>query len=551
MSTNRLLIVLAALVVAVAAFFLLPSRNGGDPSKEGSAASPGPSLELARATVTEAFTSPSEGQALPRESEIAEFRFQTTEGNPIGNVSVGIEPARGRFIRPTDLERIVSADPNGVARFSPPRAESLELRRVVARAHGFVPLDVTESATKPGKHDIVLRQAETLVVRCIDTVGRPVVGARVAVSRESFPHEESKLAEPEFENVLPAVHPRSALHVSHSGENGMVQFDALTPGRHGIWADAKGLFVASRPSIELPTSDEVVLVFNIAYAAILRVEGDRRVGGVAYVNDTSGKPMGDGFRSVAVDRIRKEFVERMPDSWPVLVLPTTAVKPVVRYRVLLEEAGLHEIPVEASPLVEPPIVTVVNAATLPRKGAPSADVFVRVVDGAGNPFETTAPWLVTYEPDGEPSKRRGPNDLHVNLMFGQTQRLPAGIYTVSSLSGSLSSRIRNKTFRVLPGDPQTIDIVIEGSWVPCRVKIDSDKDDPIPAVHVALTPSSGGTDWVLVENGEKEIRLPVGPGTVKLPASGGYFAGETPFLVPERPEGGVYEIVLRVHRTGK
>lgn len=545
--------VAAALLVAT---FLLGSGDPGAPPRgsesdrriDGTRPEPG-SIALTREP--EAAKPPGERSAAPA-PEPSEIQFQTTDGNAVSAVQLWVLPRSGRLVAASDCTQLAASDKWGSVRLAPLDAAPLEKRRVVARAAGFASLDVSTLLTRPGKHAAVLRRGEHLTVRCVDTTGGLVAGARVVVSKEGPGSELDRLDGPEVVDLVPGADSERALYVATSDVTGVASFDTLPPGRTFVHAVKSGLVVVDRPlHVTLPETSEAVVTFGVLYASIVQIEGDRVLASSRRIVDGSGKPIDLTGAHHDQSRIATRLATRFPDALVAVAGPKTVVEPVVKYRVLLEKSGIQEFEAAATPLLEPPVVTTLHAAKFQGKGIPSAEVLVRLLDRAGNPFETSAPWIIGYNPPGS-GKPRGPmGQFNVGVQFNEKQRLLAGSYTIESMSGAVSGRLPVKSFEVLPDEPQTIGLVVDGEWAPCRVNTVLEDGEPGPDIYVTLTIDRSTPETFLVPNGERKIRLPTGPGRLAVLRGAEYVAEECVFEVKPTRDGLVQEFTLRLHRVRK
>lgn len=478
-----------------------------------------------------------------------DFVFKSAENEPVPQVTLWKLPLKGRLHPASNVMLIGQGDSNGTARIEAiPQAMTGD-SAIVARAPGSVSVDVTQMVSVPGQHIVTLTHAEHLRVRCIDVDGQPVAGVRIVASLEYLERERIDFEDPSLDGTLPGSDSISAIFVRTTGPDGATILDSLPSGLLSVSAIAMhrpDLVILDGPRrVSLPGTSEVVYTFGRLFAAIVNVTGDTVVAWKLRNRDSRGLPVAVSPHARVDDAVLR-LRARYPDAILSVVAPLSGVAPIVKCQLLLENAGFHDIDVVASPLIEPPIVTTVDAASFPRSANSCADVMIRVIDETGRALKTTAPWSFEFQPPG--SVYVPMDGLFSKVRLGTWQRLPEGTYHVTSFSNVISTRLRTKAFEVEADSSRTIDIVVAGEWARCIIKVIDERGDAIPMCATMLQMQGGGSEFLTMTSGEREITLPVGKGSVKLMPDVAYEASESSFDVKPCNDGSVQEIIVKARR---
>lgn len=549
-------------LVAAALFLVLRTWTQPPEPRVTSQTEPG-AIEVKEASenLTSSDKDPLSTVAGPREEgpapETSEISFRSATGEAIPGVAIWLEPKDRALLLRSEVDPLERVGDGGVLRVAVRRKEDLGSRQLVARAAGYLPADVTTAMTSAGAHTIVLTPGATFRVRCVDVYGIPVVGARVAlVGRygSTLDRQGIHLEDPNVSESSPGVDSGKAVYVETSGNGGIAPFLALPNDTLRLSAHKEDLVCVEGPvSVDVSTEREATIVFGALYAALVRVEGDLIVGSRIRAIDAQGKPAKwtSPASSWKRDRAQKDLMARYPEGEVLVVAPPTTDEVFVKFELLLEKSGLQERTVKATRLAEPPDITTFSASTLAAASDMSTEVTVRLVDGAGRAVPPFAPLICTF-PSPTSSKGRIPGPgfldaINVRLTLGKKQRLPVGQYTVDSFSSTVSSRLRTKSFQVLPGEAQAIDLVIDGDWMPCRVKV-VDEQGALTSTTLTLQMERGATEFLSFDRGVRELWLPVGRGRLKS-MDPTFAAADRTFEVTERSDGSVQEIVFEGRRV--
>jgi hypothetical protein len=297
--------------------------------------------------------------------------------------------------------------------------------------------------------------------------------------------------------------------------------------------------------VRIPDVEDVTVTFGSMFAAILRVEGDTVLGAVMKAEGPAKQ--GLGFAEQARGRVWHDLRTRFPDAvlW---VAPLKAVEaPSVSFSLLLETGGFQELSIKPVVLREPPVVTTVSAESFRPGSGASNDVTVRILGPDGTPFPAAD--LLSFEyrfPGTEKDPQFGSGISGLRIHHGARTRLPVGHYRVWSINSLIADHLRTSDFDVRSGAPQVVDILVDGTWRQCRVRV---IDESGAAIHQCTVVVRLGEkqQFVSIDDNSRIVWLPIGKGTARLQDQK-YSAGESDLEVATSGPTEIQDITLRAER---
>lgn len=416
-------------------------------------------------------------------------------------------PERERIVPREHATLLQESDASGIARLEPLAPSRLVKRRAIARASGFQDREITTEVTAPGTHRVELAKSASVTARCVTIRNEPVADAVVAVSRDFVSRENTDFLAAELRDAIPGADPETATWLARSDAAGVAVLRDPPPEKYNIDVRHPSLVVVN---------DDVILGAEMSPSDPSAISGPSM-----------------GARAQAFERLRAS----MPQACVFVCAPTTPEPLVVTMRLLLEKAGLQEVRLEAVPLADPPVVTRLDSKSFRSQPRATGDAVVRILDEEGKPFPTFAPWRVEYElpSDGRERPRRG-DWFSLSLRFGEPMRLPEGRYRVTSFSGMVHDRLSATEFTIRAGEQHRVDLVVRGTWVPCRVQTVTADGQPIGRTTVFLSDADRRSEFLPIEGGVRDLLLPAGKVSLKL-SDGAYAAPTVEIEIAPQKDG--------------